>query len=123
MHFPTKKREVKMVKKFKTRDDLSEIIEAYKKDCEIKEKPPTLAGLAYHAGLNRRSLYNYSLDDEFSDLIDDFKAYVVMILEDLALTQRGNVGGVIFILKNYGYSDKTTMIIDQAPFIEVKWTE
>ena len=69
------------------------------------EKKPTLAGLAYFLGIDRQTLYNYKERTEFFDIIKKATDYVQYKYEE-RLIYEGNPTGVIFALKNMGWSDK-----------------
>lgn len=68
---------------------------------------PTSSGLARHLGfVDRQSLIDYiNRDDEFSAIIKSAKNRIVEYLEK-RVAQEGSVAGPIFLLKNYGFSDK-----------------
>ena len=67
---------------------------------------PTMAGLAYHLGMDRRSLLNYSKKEEFFPSIKRAKDRVEAALE--ANLYNNSVTGTIFNLKNnFGWVDKT----------------
>jgi hypothetical protein len=89
---------------FKTKEDLEEKLNDYKVYLELSGKPPTIAGLAYYTGIDRQTIYNYSEKDEFFDTLKGFRDFVIMNYEELAI-EKGN-GGIVFLLKNYGYTDK-----------------
>ena len=91
--------------KFKNKDELEKAIQEYKDYLESNEKPPTIAGLAYYTGIDRQTLYNYQKRDEYFDTIKNFKDWVVMNYEEEAAIKGHS--GVIFLLKNLGYTDKT----------------
>lgn len=84
--------------------ELEEKVESYKAYLELTGKPPTIAGLAYYTGLDRKTIYNYEKKDEFFHAIKRFRDWVMMNYEELAI-EKGN-GGIVFLLKNYGYNDK-----------------
>lgn len=69
------------------------------------EKKPTLSGLAYHLGIDRQTLYNYKERPEFFDIIKKATDYVQYKYEE-RLIYEGNPTGVIFALKNMGWSDR-----------------
>ena len=100
-------------KKFKTPKDLQKVIDEYMSYIELEGKPPTIAGIAYYTGINRTTIYNYIKQDEFKPIIDEFIAWVIMKLEEMIISNAGNVTGLIFILKQYGYSDKTQVVNEQ----------
>lgn len=84
---------------FETRAD------AYFSDCDEKDKPYTVTGLALAVGLNsRQSLIRYEERPEFSDAIKRAKLRVECCYE---MRLHGpNPTGAIFALKNFGWSDK-----------------
>jgi hypothetical protein len=92
-------------KKFKSAKDLQNAIDKYKQYLEDEKKPPTIAGLAYYTGINRTTIYNYSKKDEYFNTIKEFRDWIIMNYEELAISQN-STSGVIFLLKNYGYTDK-----------------
>ena len=91
--------------KFETVEDLEECIENYKEYLKENHKPPTIAGLAYFTGIERQTIYNYKKKDEFFDTIKQFRDWIIMNYEEYSITN-SSVAGVIFLLKNYGYTDK-----------------
>lgn len=87
------------------------------------EKKPTLAGLAYHMGIDRQTLYNYKDRPEFFDIIKKATDYVEYKYEE-RLIYDSNPTGVIFALKNMGWKDKqdveqTTTIKDERPDVSI----
>jgi len=91
-------------KKFKSQQELNDCIDKYKAYLEESGKPPTIAGLAYYTGIDRQTLYNYKKDEEFFGTIKSFVDWILMNYEELAI-DKGN-GGIVFLLKNYGYTDR-----------------
>lgn len=89
---------------FRTKEDLEAKLDLYKQYLQESGKPPTIAGLAYYTGIDRQTIYNYSEKDEFFDTLKGFRDFVIMNYEELAI-EKGN-GGIVFLLKNYGYTDK-----------------
>ena len=92
-------------RKHKDADALVAAIEKYKLYLEETGRPPTMAGLAYYTGMDRRTLYNYSQNDEYIPALKEFRDWIVMRFEEIA-AEKGNAG-IIFLMKNYGYTDKT----------------
>lgn len=90
--------------KFCTPEQLQECIDKYKKYLKENKKPPTIAGLAYYIGIDRKTIWNYKQKDEFFPTIKDFVDYILMTYEERGLTD--STAGLIFLLKNYGYTDK-----------------
>ena len=87
---------------FKTPEALREAIDAYF-DNELR---PTLAGLAVHIGVDRKTLYNYDKRDEFFHIIKSARDKVEAIYESRLIYEQSPTG-VIFALKNMNWRDKT----------------
>jgi hypothetical protein len=68
-------------------------------------KRPTLSGLAVFLEVERQTLYNYKERDEFLDIIKRARAKIESIYEERAIYEN-NPTGVIFALKNMGWSDR-----------------
>jgi hypothetical protein len=94
-------------KAFESVAELEEKIEAYKTYLKDNDKPPTIAGLAYYTGIDRQTLYNYKAKDEFFGTIKGFVDWIIMTYEEEAITK--GKAGIIFLMKNYGYTDKTEL--------------
>ena len=104
-------------KLFNTAQELHDCIDDYKKDLEDNDKPPTIAGLAYYTGIDRQTIYNYKAKDEYFGTISKFVKWIMMNYEEVAITQ--GKAGVIFLLKNYGYTDKQEIELNQKAEIEI----
>jgi hypothetical protein len=89
---------------FKSVEDIESKIQNYKDYLETKNKPPTIAGLAFYLGIDRQTLYNYSKKEEYFATIKSIRDWVIMSTEEFAI-DRGH-SGVIFLMKNYGYKDR-----------------
>ena len=103
--------------KFKTDEELQEAINNYFEYCKQYKKPETIAGLAYHLGVERKTIYNYENRDEFLLTIKKARDRILAGLEE-ALFKEGK-SGQIFLAKNYGYSDKQE--IEHSGDIEIKF--
>lgn len=68
-------------------------------------KRPTLSGLALHLGIERKTLYNYEEKDEFLHIIKKARERVEAIYEERTIYEP-NPTGVIFALKNMGWTDR-----------------
>lgn len=87
--------------KYSDPQKLEKAIDSYFKDNER----PTLSGLAIHLGFeSRQTLYNYKERNEFLDIVKKARAIVESKYEE-RLIYENNPGGVIFALKNMGWSD------------------
>ena len=89
---------------YKTANELQKAIDLYFDVCEEKERPPTIAGLAYSLGVDRHTVYNYENKDDFFHTIKRARERILVYLEEMLMTE--GRGGQIFIAKNYGYTDK-----------------
>lgn len=89
---------------FKNVGELEEKIQAYREYLLKEDKPPTIAGLAYYTGIDRKTLYNYKKDDQYFYTIKKFTNWIIMNFEEIAI--KNPSGGIVFLLKNYGYTDK-----------------
>lgn len=85
-------------------DNVEEMQAAIAKFFE-EEKQPTISGLALYLGFaDRYSLYEYEKKEEFTYTIKRARAYMVAYYEKKVVG--GQAAGPIFMLKNFGYSDK-----------------
>lgn len=89
-------------------------IDKYFAECEIKEKPATMSGLAINLGfINRQSLLDYEGKDKYSGTIKAARARVEASVEERLLTQGQSAAGCIFNLKNnFGWKDKSEQEIN-----------
>lgn len=93
--------------KYKDEKELEKGINKYFQECDEKEKPYTMSGLALSLGIDRTTLIRYSGRASFATLIKNAKAKVEQQLEENALMNKTNATFTIFNLKNnYGWSDK-----------------
>lgn len=92
--------------KYKTEEELKRGIDKYFQECDEKEKPYTMSGLAYSLGIDRSTLVRYGDRDSFANLIKQAKQRIEAQLEENALVGKGNSVFTIFNLKNnYGWRD------------------
>ena len=106
-------------RKFEDAEALQKALDDYKNYLESSGKPPTIAGLAYYTGIDRQTIYNYAKRDEYFDTIKGFRDWILMTYEEVAI-EKGN-GGIVFLLKNYGYTDKQEQEISGGLSIQAKW--
>lgn len=103
---------------FKNVEEVKSKIDAYFNYCEEKEKPYTMSGLAYYLEIDRRTLLNYSKNEEFFPLIKKARDRVQMQLEE-GLYRLGNNSGIIFNLKNnFDWKDKVEVKNTNLPKVE-----
>ena len=67
---------------------------------------PTIAGLAYALNTDRHTIYNYEQKDEYFHIIKKARDFIFSQIESKLQNSNTNAAGTIFLLKNYGYSDK-----------------
>ena len=92
---------------FKSVEEVEEKINAYFKYCEDKDKPYTMSGLAYYLDVDRRTIVNYTKEEEFFSFLKKARDRVQMQLEENALLNKGNPTFTIFNLKNnFDWKDK-----------------
>lgn len=98
-------------RKFESVDELQNKIESYYKNCEKREAPLSLAGLAYALNCDRRTILNYEsktdiFDKSFFPTIKRAKDRILQSHEEGLLSGR-NPAGHIFLLKaNYDYKEE-----------------
>lgn len=102
---------------WKTVSELEAKIEQYKAYLSDSGKPPTIAGLAYHLGVDRQTIYNYKAKDEFFGTIKRFVDWILMNHEEYALMNPSS--GIIFLMKNYGYTDKQEMMVEATVAVKI----
>ncbi len=86
---------------WKTPEELQEMVDKYFKSTDRW----TLSGLAVFLGIDRQTLYNYKERDQFFDIIKNARNKVESIYEERAIYEN-NPTGVIFALKNMGWTDR-----------------
>lgn len=99
-------------KKFQNIEEFREKIEEYFDNCDARDRPYTVTGLAYHLDTNRTLLLNIEnlghYGEDFAYEIAKAKMRCELWLEENLLTRNSNVVGSIFALKNnFGWKDKT----------------
>jgi len=95
-------------KKFKSPEQLQKLIDAYYIDCDEREAPYTIEGLAYACNCDRRTITNYAKDSKFFPTIKRAREKILARITELAIAGKGNATSIIFNLKNnYDYKDKT----------------
>lgn len=94
---------------FETPEQLQIIVDKYLDHCKSTPEKPTIAGLAYYTGLDRKTIYNYEKKDEFFHIIKKARDFILYRLEVLMCDE--GKAGQIFTAKQYGYVDKQDMNI------------
>lgn len=86
-------------------EDLQRDIDKYFEACDKTGKPYTVCGLANALDMDRKTLINYSKQEQFFHTIKRAKQKVQQELEE-NLYRLGNNSGIIFNLKNnFGWKD------------------
>ena len=112
--------------KYKTPEEMQKAIDKYFLDCPdsydvivggeigmVTVPCPTLTGLALYLGFcDRHSMYAYEEKKEFNNTIKRARAIMVRIYESEVRFGR-NTAGAIFMLKNFGYSDRQELEVSQ----------
>lgn len=88
-------------------EEMQEAIDKYFSECEVKEKPKTMQGLANALGMERHGLLNYADRDEFYATVKNARDIVTSEIEEKLLKSGQPTVGCIFWLKNNaGWQDK-----------------
>ena len=92
--------------KYTNVEEMQEKIDKYFMECDARNEPYTVTGLALTLDVDRRTLLNYSEKDEFFPTIKKAKLRVENYLEK-RLINDSSTTGIIFNLKNnYDWRDK-----------------
>ena len=92
---------------YKTPEEMQKLIDLYFQDCEAKEIPLTMSGLAYSLGMDRKTLLNYSHRDEFLPTLKRARERIELEYEQRLIKSGTPTVGLIFALKNNaGWQDK-----------------
>ena len=94
--------------KFNSADELEDKILAYFADCERRQKPYTMSGLALALGVDRKTLTNYGNKEEFFPAIKKARALVERDMEERLYSGGANTGVIFGLKNNFGWEDKTT---------------
>ncbi len=91
-------------------EEIEKDIKKYFIECDKKKKPYTISGLAYSLDMDRKTLLNYSKDEQFFPTIKKAKQKVECQLEE-NLYRLGNNSGIIFNLKNnFNWKDNVEVV-------------
>lgn len=111
-------------KLFKNKKELEEKVQEFWAYVKEEGVTPTLSRLASICGCDRRTLVNYSHDDQFFPTIQKVKADIESHQEEFLYSGK-SVAGAIFSLKNnYQWEDKTQQEVDQTIKVpQIKWDD
>lgn len=86
--------------RYRSKEEIEGRIERYFLDCDKRQRPPTITGLALALGFtSRQALLNYQAKKEFVDTITRAKSRVEQYAEE-RLFDRDGTAGAQFSLKN-----------------------
>ena len=85
---------------FNSVEELESKINDYFEYCNKENKPYTMSGLAYYLDVDRKTIVNYTKDEEYFPTIKKARDRVQMQLEENALMNISNSTFTIFNLKN-----------------------
>ena len=92
---------------FNSVEELEEKINKYFEYCNKENKPYTMSGLAYYLDVDRKTIVNYTKDEDYFPTIKKARDRVQMQLEENALLNKSNPTFTIFNLKNnFDWKDK-----------------
>ena len=92
---------------FNSVEELESKIKDYFEYCNKEKKPYTMSGLAYYLDVDRKTIVNYTKDEEYFPTIKKARDRVQMQLEENALMNISNSTFTIFNLKNnFDWKDK-----------------
>lgn len=98
------------VLKYPDLEKFSQRIEQYFNECDERDKPYTVEGLAYSLDINRQTLLNYEAredDPERQDIVKSAKLRIQCNAIERGLMGRNDKILTIFLMKNnFGYVDK-----------------
>ena len=82
--------------------------------------PPTITGLALHLGFcSRQSFYNYEAKKDFLDTIKKARLRCEQYVENALMSNKVAPASGIFILKNYNWTDKQDVEINDISDREI----
>ena len=92
--------------KYTKAEEMQEIIDKYFMECDAKNEPYTVTGLALALDVDRRTLLNYSEKDEFFPTIKKAKLRVENYLEKRLINDNSTTGIIFNLKNNYDWRDK-----------------
>ena len=92
---------------YETPEDFAAKFEEYCQHCDENEnEKPTMSGLAWFMGFSsRQSLWEYRKKEGFEYIANRIALFVEKGYEQQMAQGRGD-GGIVFALKNFGWTDK-----------------
>ena len=81
-------------------------------------RPPTMSGLAVALDIDRRSLLNYSKDDQFFPTISRARMKIEMFTEEKLFEKETCNGSKFSLSNNFGWSEKQEVKADVSKKLE-----
>ena len=97
--------------KFKSAAELEGKIEEYFAECEKKQKPFTMSGLANSLDVDRRTLLNYSERERFFPTIKKARQKVEQWWEE-RLADSAATGAIFNLKNNFDWKDRTEQAVE-----------
>ena len=95
-------------RKYSSPGEMEQIINDYFRECESKEEPKTIYGLALALDLTYEGLMGYSTRDDYSGLVKRAKEEIIREVETRGHLSKANPAFAIFWLKNVAkWADKS----------------
>lgn len=94
---------------FSTPDEMEDVLDVYFADCDKREKPYTMSGIARALGVSRYYLMKYSNRTGYDVVIRKAKQRCEQNIEEQLLVGRNQVGAIFNLKNNYGWQDKSML--------------
>lgn len=92
--------------KYETPEELEALAEKYFIECDAKEEPYTVTGLALALDLTREGFVHYKGKPEFADSIRRLKQRVESRIEKILLSGSSATGAIFNLKNNYKWRDE-----------------
>lgn len=91
---------------FDSPDQMMDAVNSYFEEADNASMPYTISGLCLAIGFSREMLLRSSYDSTIGDIVNQAKLLIEQQHEILLLTDHRKSSGIIFALKNLGWSDQ-----------------
>ena len=106
--------------KYTSAEDMQRDIDKYYRDCEKRNAPLTMAGLAVALDMDRITLASYSNKDQFLNTIKKARQKIEASAAE-RLEKQPNCTGIIFSLKNnFGWVDRQEIKEEHSGTVDVE---
>lgn len=95
--------------KYKTPEELIEIITSYFNDCDMRKRPYTVSGLALYIGLTTQTLRNYEKNypgTEYAEIIERAKQTIETYTAEATFDNKKFQGAKFNLQNNFGWAEK-----------------